>query len=151
MLCAALLDAGLNEVQWRETLEQLSWRMSTLLQACNARCVCCDTYDIRPPAQKEQQAESAPPIGHGHHHAHGHHAHTHVHSPLHDSAPRNTMSGPTPVPWSAHHRGFTDISNLIESSPLPAPVKKNAIQVFRVLGGFGARHSWDFTGRNTLS
>ena len=38
------------------------------------------------------------------------------------------------VPWSDHHRGFTDISSLIDDSPLPAPVKKNAIQVFRVLG-----------------
>ena len=42
--------------------------------------------------------------------------------------------GPTPVAWSDHHRGFSDISSLIESSPLPDTVKSNAIRVFRILG-----------------
>ena len=134
MLCAALIDAGLNEVQWRETLEQLSWNENARITSKSVmRGVFAATHiDIRPSASQENHPPTPAPSGPNHHHAHGHHSHTHVHSQAHDSGGR--ISGPTPVPWSKHHRGFTDVSELIVASPLPDVVKKNAIRVFQILG-----------------
>lgn len=130
MLCAALLDAGLNEAQWREGLSKLNWSESVEITVHKTmRGVFSATHiNISPAIQKSSiHPVSEPhPQHHGHHHGTGHnHSHTH---------PTSAHFGPSSVPWANHHRGFTEISNLISQSDLPSIVQQNAIQVFRVLG-----------------
>lgn len=127
MLCAALLDAGLDEMQWRSTLDQLSWNEDArIVRSSVIRGVFAATHvNIKPSTSAREP--SLPPTGHGHHHTHDHHSHTHTHTQL-------NSAGPHPTAWSEHHRGFTEIASLITMSPLPDRVKKMAIQVFRVLG-----------------
>ena len=154
MLCAALLDAGLNEQKWRYTLDSLMWSEDVeIVRSQVMRGVFAASHiNIRPEldalSSQDKQSQTVHHnhnIGHGGHgghggHVHGSHSHTHtsvsplVNQPtLHNNSTIYT-NGPQPTPWSNHHRGFTDISDLISASPLPAKVQDMAIQVFRVLG-----------------
>ena len=132
MLCAALLDAGLNEVQWREGLSNLDWNESAEITVTKTmRGVFAATHlNIAPPPHLPTSDVASAPTQHDHQHSHHHgagHHHSHTHT-------RTGSLGPSSVSWSNHHRGFTEISNLIDNSNLPATVQQKAIQVFRVLG-----------------
>ena len=133
MLCAALLDAGLNETMWREALNQIQWNEDANIICTKVmRGVFTATHlDIKPSASSHSSTTTE--SGHGHHHTHGHHSHTHaVH---HTTTPSlNPHLGPSPMPWSEHQRGFTEIAQLISTSALPSSVQEMAIRVFRVLG-----------------
>ena len=87
--------------------------------------------DIKPSANSHSSTTTE--SGHGHHHTHEYHSHTHaVH---HTTTPSlNPHLGPSPMPWSEHQRGFTEIAQLISTSALPSSVQEMAIRVFRVLG-----------------
>ena len=133
MLCAALLDAGLNEAQWRQHLDLIPWNEEAqIVRSHVIRGVFAATHiNITPTTSDESLTPSSK---HEHPHTHGHHSHTHAVHPSNPTMHRKTHSGPQPTPWSNHHRGFTEISELISNSPLPTRVKEMAIQVFRVLG-----------------
>ena len=132
MLCAALLDAGLDEAQWRQTLGQIAWNEDAhIVRSQTIRGVFAATHiDIKPPTG----SKNTPPAELGHPHTHGQHSHTHSHAQAHSTHPTSIHSGPSPIPWSVHHRGFTEIAELISMSPLPDHVKEMATRVFRVLG-----------------
>ena len=100
MLCAALIDAGLDEEQWRNALEGLSWNENAHI-TCNRviRGVFAATHvSIHPPSQEKTNTTPVPSTGHGHHHTHGHHSHTHGHLSPHISPQSSIVSGPKPVP-----------------------------------------------------
>ena len=98
MLCAALLDAGLDEVHWRDTLKQLPWNENAdIVRSQVMRGVFAATHiDVVPPYKS-----SIPPLQsslHGHHHTHGSHPHTHTHLKPNSTHPNSLHTGPTPVP-----------------------------------------------------
>ncbi|MAA78666.1 MAG: TIGR00299 family protein [Deltaproteobacteria bacterium] len=106
MLCAALIDLGLDQELWQKRLASLpldNYRME--IKKCMRNSFSATHLTIRPI--------------HVHHHEHHHDHHT--------------------EPWGHHHRGFSDISSMIEKSTLPSIVKKNAISVFRALGDAEAK------------
>ncbi len=129
MLCAALLNAGLDENKWRQGLEALPWTEEVSIErsAVMRGVFSASHISVKPKQSHHIIAPIQPPHGHhhGHHHGHGH-SHTH-----HTVQPAN---GPAPVAWSEHHRGFTEIVQLIQTAPLPQPVQQMAISVFGVLG-----------------
>ena len=138
MLCAALLDAGLDEVAWRDGLKQLKWKEEACITKKPVmRGVFAATHiDIQPPQNPKISTISSTTGSHsfhthGHSHTHGHHSHTHTHGSLHGSI---SNPGPKPTLWSQHHRGFTEIQELITTSPLPKRVQEMAVSVFRILG-----------------
>ena len=101
MLCAALLDLGLNQQTWQETLSNLpldNYRME--ITKCMRNSFSATHLSITP---------------------------VHIHHHEHQTSHRTE-------PWGHHHRGFSDISSMIEGSSLPANVKRDAISVFRALG-----------------
>ncbi len=149
MLCAALLDAGLDEEQWRAGLRALPWDEDVeILRSTVMRGVFSATHiDIK---QRSTQGMTKPTVPsphidavqhHNHtHHTHTHHGHSHTHAPMPTNSIQSVSSmvspnaGPQPVPWSQHHRGFSEIQQVIQASTLPEPVQAMAIKVFEVLG-----------------
>lgn len=134
MLCAALLDAGLDETEWRAGLAKINWTESAEIKTTRTmRGVFSATHlNIAPPVHLRTSTIRPipePHAHHGHHHGVGHH-HSHTHNA---ESPSGSL-GPSSVPWSNHHRGFTEISALLGNSALPERVQQDAIQVFRVLG-----------------
>lgn len=136
MLCAALLDAGLDEVAWRDGLNRLKWKEDARITRKSVmRGVFAATHiNIQPPQNTKPPSASSTMESHtfhthSHSHTHGHHSHTHgsLHGPI-------SNPGPKPTPWSEHHRGFKEIQELIMASPLPTRVQEMAVSVFRILG-----------------
>lgn len=149
MLCAALLDAGLDEEQWRAGLEALPWDEEVeILRSTVMRGVFSATHiDIKQCSTPSIAAAIAPSPKtsagqhHSHtHHTHTHHGHSHTHAPMSTGSRQSTSSvvtpkvGPKPISWSQHHRGFSEIQQIINESTLPETVKIMAIKVFEVLG-----------------
>ena len=126
MLCAALLDAGLDEALWRNGLNRLEWteQASIFVQQTMRGVFSATHVTVLPKGDVDTTAIEAK----SHEHHHGARVHSHTHGQLIDH------TGPTAVSWSNHNRGFSDIAQLIQNSPLPATVQQNALLVFKVLG-----------------
>ena len=107
MLCAALLDLGLPEEEWKQQLSSLSLENYTIeISSCMRNSFSATHLKISPATE---------PAHNHHHEEHHHHAH---HA----------------QPWGHHHRGFHEIQQLIRHSSLPQKVQDNAIAVFEALG-----------------
>ncbi len=158
MLCAALLDAGLDEEQWRAGLQSLPWNedveilrskvMRGVFSASHINIRQRSTQGLRTSTTVQFSQANDGHVGHvghmGQHHSHTHthhgHSHTHGTSVLSVSSQKSASTvpksnaGPQPVPWSQHHRGFLEIQQVINDSTLPKAVKLMSIKVFEVLG-----------------
>jgi uncharacterized protein (TIGR00299 family) protein len=107
MLCAALLDIGLDAEEWKKELSSLDLHNYEIQVSRCMRTAFSATYLRIVP--KKITAKTP--------HEHGEHTHHH-----HSEA------------WGHHHRGLSDICTLITNSTLPQEVQDNSILVFTALG-----------------
>ena len=135
MLCAALIDLGLDEVAWKQELAKLQLENATITSKKVMRSVFQATHlQISPKKNAWKLQTSVQTQAHNHSHSHSHnHDHNHDHGHNHSHNHSHTLDL-HPISWDTHHRGFTDIADLLQQANLSPKATEMAIKVFHTLG-----------------
>ena len=128
MLCAALIDAGLNKNSWLTGLQNIPWSESVDLSISRvmSHAFSATHFSVSSSGKTETEHHQTPTSETDHNHTHTsetEHHHTHT-----------SFVGTNTVVDSHHHRGLKEVEELIHKSDLPKIVQANAVKVFELLG-----------------